>query len=65
VRLLWAKGLDVKGNHYFKEMFPVCGGKYLSCKMFHSKVKKFCLGCSKIANDAWLGAEVAETFKRF
>jgi hypothetical protein len=27
---LWAKGLSAKDIH--KEMFPVCGGKWLSCK---------------------------------
>jgi hypothetical protein len=34
VRLLWAKGLNAKDIH--TEMFPVYGGKCLSCKMVHS-----------------------------
>jgi hypothetical protein len=35
---LWAKGLDAKDIH--KEMFPVCGGKCLSCKAFHNWIEK-------------------------
>jgi hypothetical protein len=35
---LWAKGLNAKDIH--KEMFPVCGGKCLSCKAVHNWVKK-------------------------
>jgi hypothetical protein len=38
VRLLWAKGLNAK--HIHKEMFPVYGGKCLSCKAVHRWVKK-------------------------
>jgi hypothetical protein len=38
VRSLWAKGLNAKDIH--KEMFPVYGGKYLSCKVIHNWVKK-------------------------
>jgi hypothetical protein len=64
VHLLWPKGLTVKDNHYSKETFPICGGKYVSCKMFHSKIKEFTRGCLKVANDAQPGAEVAEMFKR-
>jgi hypothetical protein len=32
--LLWAKGLNAKDIH--KEMFPVYGGKCLSCKAVHN-----------------------------
>jgi hypothetical protein len=42
-------------------MFPVYGGKCLSCKVTHSWVKKFSQGRSKVADDARPGAEVAET----
>jgi hypothetical protein len=38
VRFLWAKRLDTKDVH--KEMFPVYGGKCLSCKAVHSWVQK-------------------------
>jgi hypothetical protein len=43
-------GLNVKAIH--KEMFPVYGGKCLSCKAVHSWVEKFSDGCSKVADDA-------------
>jgi hypothetical protein len=36
VRFLWAKGLNAKDIH--KEMFPVYGGKCLSCKEVHNWV---------------------------
>jgi hypothetical protein len=35
---LWAKGLNAKDIH--KEMFPVCGGKCLSCKAVHIWIEK-------------------------
>jgi hypothetical protein len=38
VRFLWAKGLNAKDIH--KEMFPVYGGKCLSCKAVHNWVGK-------------------------
>jgi hypothetical protein len=47
---LWAKGLNAKD--IYKEMFPVYGGKCLSCKAVHNWVKKFCQGHSKVADDA-------------
>jgi hypothetical protein len=49
VRFLWAKGLDTNDIH--KEIFPVYGGKCLSCKAVHSRVEKFSQGRSKVAND--------------
>jgi hypothetical protein len=56
---LWAKGIDANNIH--KDMFPVYGGKYLSRKEIHNLVEKFSQGCLKVADDARLGAEVAET----
>jgi hypothetical protein len=56
---LWAKGPSAKNIH--KEMFPVCGGKYLSRKAVHIWVEKFSQGHSKVADDARPGAEIAET----
>jgi transposase len=47
---LWAEGLTAKDIH--KEMFPVYGGKCLSCKAVHNWVKKLCHGRSKAADDA-------------
>jgi hypothetical protein len=38
LRLLWAKGLNVKDIR--KEMFSIYGGKCLSCKAVHSWVEK-------------------------
>jgi hypothetical protein len=38
VRYLWAKGLNAKDVH--KEIFPVYGGKCLSCKAVHNWVEK-------------------------
>jgi hypothetical protein len=46
---LWAKGLHAKDIH--KEMFPVYGGKCLSCKAVHNWVEKLSQGCSKVADD--------------
>jgi hypothetical protein len=43
-----------------KERFPVYG-KYLSRKALHNWVEKFSQGRSKVADDARLSAEVAET----
>jgi hypothetical protein len=45
VRFLWAKGLHAKDIG--KEMFPVYGEKYLSCKAVHNSVEKFSQGRSK------------------
>jgi hypothetical protein len=44
-----------------KEMFPVYGGKCVSCKEVHNWVQKLSYEHSKIADDAQPGAEVAET----
>jgi hypothetical protein len=44
-----------------KEMCPIYGGKSLSRKAVHNYVEKFSQGLSKVADDARLGAEVAET----
>jgi hypothetical protein len=49
VRFLLAKGLNAKDIH--KEMFPLYGGKCLSCKAVHNWVKKFSQGRSKVADD--------------
>jgi hypothetical protein len=38
VRFLWAKGLNAKYTN--KEMFPVYGGKCVSCKAAHTWVEK-------------------------
>jgi hypothetical protein len=57
VRILWAKGLNVKNIH--KEMPPVYGGKFLSRKAVPSWVKIFSQGHSKVEDDAPPGAEVA------
>jgi hypothetical protein len=59
VRFLWAKGLNAKDIH--NEIVPVYGGKCLPCKAVHSWVKQFSQECSKVADDARPGAEVAET----
>jgi hypothetical protein len=62
--VLWAKGLNANDIH--KEMFPVCGWKCLSRRAVHNWVEKFSQGRSKVADDARLGADVAETtVKRF
>jgi hypothetical protein len=59
---LWIKRLKVKNIH--KEMFLVCGGKCLSREAVHNLIEKFSQGRSKVANDAWPGAEVVETTVR-
>jgi hypothetical protein len=46
---VWAKGLDAK--NIYKEMCPVYGGKYLSCKAVHNLVEKFSQGRLKVADD--------------
>jgi hypothetical protein len=38
---------------YHKEMFPLYGGKCLSCKAVHNWVKKFSQGRSKVVDDVW------------
>jgi predicted DNA repair protein MutK len=53
---LWVKGLNAKDIH--KEMFPVYGGKYLSCKAVQNCVEKFSQGRSKVADDARPGRSV-------
>jgi hypothetical protein len=58
VRFLWAKELSATDIH--KEMFPVYGGKCLSRKAVHNCVKKFSQERSKVADDAWPGAQVPE-----
>jgi hypothetical protein len=55
---LWAKGLNAKDIH--KEMFPVYGGKCLSCKAVHNWIEKFSKERSKVADDGRPGAEEAE-----
>jgi hypothetical protein len=61
---LWQKGLNAKDVH--KEIFPVYGGKCLSREAIHNWVEKFSQGRSKVADDARLGAKVAEaTVKNF
>jgi hypothetical protein len=50
------KGLNAKDVH--KEMFPVYGGKCLSCKAVHNWAEKFSQGRSKVSDDARLGRPV-------
>jgi hypothetical protein len=57
VRFLLANGLNAKDNH--KEMFPVYGGKCLSCKAVHNWAEKFSQGCPKVADDAQPGRLIA------
>jgi hypothetical protein len=59
VFFLCTKGLITKDIH--EEMFPVYGGKCLSRNAFHNWVETFFQGRSKVADDARLSAEVAET----
>jgi hypothetical protein len=49
-------GLNAKDIR--KEMFPVYGGKCLSCKAIHNWVEKSCEGRSKVADDARAGRPV-------
>jgi hypothetical protein len=53
---LWEKGLNAED--IYKEMFPIYGGKCLSCKAIHNWVEKFSQGCSKAADDARPGCPV-------
>jgi hypothetical protein len=39
-------------------MFPVYGGKHLSCKAVHIWVEKFSSGCLNVTNDARPGCLV-------
>jgi hypothetical protein len=55
----WEKGISAKDIH--EEIFPVNGGKCLSCKAVHNCVEKFSQGRSKVADDARPGAELTET----
>jgi hypothetical protein len=50
------KRLDAKNIH--KEMFPVYGGKCLSCIAVHNWVKKFSQGRLRVADDARPGRPV-------
>jgi hypothetical protein len=54
--LLWERRLNAKDIH--KQMFPVHGGKCLSCKAVQNWVKKFSQGRSKVADDARPGRPV-------
>jgi hypothetical protein len=56
---LWAKGLSAKDIH--KEICYIYGGKCLLHKAVHSWVRKFSQRHSKVADDAFPSAEVAET----
>jgi hypothetical protein len=56
VRFLWAEGLNADNIH--KKMFPVYGGKCLSCKAVHNWVEKFSERHSKVADDARQGCSV-------
>jgi hypothetical protein len=58
-RFLWPK--DSMQRMFIKQMFPVNGGKCLSCKAVHNWVEKFSQGRSKFADGARPGAEVTET----
>jgi hypothetical protein len=55
---LWAKGHNTKDIH--KGMFPAYSGKCLSRKAVHNWVEKFSQARSKAADDAQVGAEMAE-----
>jgi hypothetical protein len=50
VRFLWPKVLIAKD--IYRELFPVYGGKFLSCKAVHNWVGKFSQGRSKVTDDA-------------
>jgi hypothetical protein len=52
MRSSWANKLNAKDIH--KEMFPLYGGKCLSCKTIDNWAEKFSEGRSKVANDARL-----------
>jgi hypothetical protein len=51
---------ELNANDIHKEIIPVCGGKCLSRKAVHNWAEKFSQECSKVADDARPGAEVAE-----
>jgi transposase len=53
---LWRKGLNAKD--IYRDMRPVYGGKFLSCKAVHNWVEKFSQGRSKVADDARPGRPV-------
>jgi hypothetical protein len=53
---LWAKGRNARDIH--KEMFPVYGGKCLSCKAVHNWVETFSEGRSKVSDDARPGGSL-------
>jgi hypothetical protein len=53
---LSVKGLSAKDIH--KEMFPLDGGKCLSCKAVHNWVEKFSQGPLKVADDEEVEMEV-------
>jgi hypothetical protein len=64
VQFFVGKRTQCKDIH--NEMFPVYGGKCLSREVIHNWVQKFSQGRSKVADDAWPGAEVdVTTVKRF
>jgi hypothetical protein len=50
VRFLWAEGPNAKD--ILEEIFPVYGGRCLSCKAVHGGVEKFSQARSKVADDA-------------
>jgi hypothetical protein len=54
--VLWANGLNVKDIH--KEIFPLYGGKCLSCEAVHNWVEEFSQGRSNVADDARTGRPV-------
>jgi hypothetical protein len=54
-------GKRTHANDIHKEMFPVYSGKCLSLKAVSNWVEKFSQGHSKVADDARLGFDVAET----
>jgi hypothetical protein len=58
VHFLWAKGLNVKDSH--KEMFPVYGGKCLSCKVVHSWVAKVSLMTKRLKRRCGSGWDNSE-----
>jgi hypothetical protein len=48
-----AKELNAKD--IYKEIFPVYGGKCLSCKVVNNRIEKFSQGRSKVSDDAQSG----------
>jgi hypothetical protein len=51
-------GIKTQCNDIHTEIFPVYGGKCLSCKVVHNWVKIFPQGYSKVADDAQPGHTV-------